>query len=146
MINLLRFSLVIIVLVVMLDAAQGESLSHAIITYCLKYRQTIHADDISYQDGIIRLEINSRRTNIKSKIILGFYCIGYALNKSRTPFREVEIAIKYDLKSEQEILIRAPIDKVLNLSQGLISPDQFYDTIASDLVPRPLRTAYSSWG
>ena len=70
-----------------------------------------------------------RRTNIKSQLLLGFYSIGRVLQKSNTPFREVQIVINYDLKERQMVLSKAPIEKVLDLSEGKISSDQFFAII-----------------
>ena len=84
---------------------------------------------MSIIDGIIRVEITARRTNIKSQQLLGFYSVGSALNKSNTPFREVQIIIHYELRGDREVVMTAPVELILELSQGKLSPDQFFDKL-----------------
>ena len=80
-------------------------------------------------NGMIRVEISARRTNIKSQQLLGFYSVGSALNKSDTPFREVQIIIHYELRGGQEVVVEAPVELILELSQGKLSSGQFFDKL-----------------
>ena len=94
-----------------------------------KYRQFITTDDVTFQNGIIRLEINGRRTNIKSQLLLGFFSVGRAIQKSSYPFREVQIIIYYEIKESQQLVVTASIDKVLKLAQGRLGSEQFFNEI-----------------
>ena len=125
----IRLGVIILILLAGLNAGQHDPLSRSLETYLAKYKQSIGSDDITIQNGIFRLEMHGRRTNIKSQLLLGFYSIGRVLQKSNTPFREVQIVINYDLKERQSVLTKAPIEKVLDLSQGKLSSDQFFAII-----------------
>ena len=123
--------LVVIILIFFtgLNAGKHDPLYRSLETYLAKYKQSIASDDITIQNGIFRLEMYGRRTNIKSQLLLGFYSIGRVLQKSSTPFREVQILIYYDLKERQKVLVKAPVDKVMDLSQGRLSSEQFFVVI-----------------
>ena len=97
--------------------------------YLNKYRYTIENDDFQTKDGIIRLEITSRRTNIKSQVLLGFYSIGRSLNKTNLFFNEVHIIINYDNYNINKEIIIAPVNIVQKLSIGNISSAQFLNLI-----------------
>ena len=97
--------------------------------YLNKYRYTIENDDFQTKDGIIRLEITSRRTNIKSQVLLGFYSIGRSLNKTNLFFNEVHIIINYDNYNRNKEIIIAPVNIVQKLSIGNISSAQFLNLI-----------------
>ena len=112
-----------------LNAGNEDPLYKSLETYLAKYRQSLASDDVTMQNGIFRLEMNGRRTNIKSQLLIGFYSIGRVLQKSSTPFREVQIVIYYDLKGRQEVLANAPAEKVIDLSQGRLSLEQFFVVI-----------------
>ena len=124
-----RLGIILFILLAGLIADIKDPLYESIESYLVKYRQSIQTDDLTLQNGIIHLEINGRRTNLKSQLLLGFYSIGRALQKSTTPYREVQIVIYYDLKERQEILIKAPAEVVLDLSQGRFSSEQFFAII-----------------
>ena len=53
------------------------------------------------------------------------------MQSSSNPFREVHIIIHYEIRGAQEILITAPAELVLKLSQGKLSPKQFFDKIGN---------------
>ena len=106
-----------------------DPLYESIETYLAKYRQSLAIDDVTMQNGIFRLEMNGRRTNIKSQLLIGFYSIGKVLQKNSTPFREVQVVIYYDLKERQEFLSKASVEKVLELSQGRLNTEQFFAII-----------------
>ena len=124
-----RLGFIILILLACINAGRQDPLYKSIETYLSKYRQSITSDDISLQNGIIRLELNGRRTNIKFQLLLGFYSVGRALQKNSTQFREVQIVIYYEMKERQEALANAPIEKVLDLTQGRLSSEQFFTII-----------------
>ena len=127
----IRFRFVIILLIVLsaIFARSGDILFNSIESQLSKYRYSINKEDVSVINGIIRLEITARRTNIKSQQLLGFYSVGSALNKSSTPFREVQIIINFELKRAQNIVMTAPVDLILELSQGKLSSNQFFNKL-----------------
>ena len=125
----IQLGVIILIFLAGLNAGQHDPLSRSLETYLAKYKQSIASDDITIQNGIFRLEMHGRRTNIKSQLLLGFYSIGRVLQKSNTPFREVQIVIYYNLKERQEVLAKAPAEKVMDLSQGRLSSEQFFVVI-----------------
>ena len=124
-----RLGVIILIFLAGLNARRNDPLYRSLEAHLAKYKQSIESDDVTMQNGIFRLEMHGRRTNIKSQLLLGFYSIGRVLQKSSTPFREVQIVINYDLKERQTVLTKAPIEKVLDLSQGKLSSDQFFAII-----------------
>ena len=124
-----RFGVIIFILLAFLNAGVADPIYKSIETYLVKYRQSIKYNDVTIQNEIIHLEMHGRRTNIKSQLLLGFYAIGRALLKSSTPFRGVQIVIYYDLKERQEVLAKAPAENVIDLSQGRLSSEKFFDVI-----------------
>ena len=124
-----RLGIIIFFLLTVLNAGNRDPLYESIESYLSKYRQSIKSEAITIQNGIIRLEMNGRRTNIKSQLLLGFYSIGRVLPKDNTLFREIHIVIYYDLKEQQKVLAKASAGKVLDLSQGRISSEQFFTLI-----------------
>ena len=124
-----QLGIIIFILLAGLNAGNEGPLYKSLETYLAKYRQSLASDDVTMQNGIFRLEMNGRRTNIKSQLLIGFYSIGRVLQKSSTPFREVQIIIYYDLKERQEVLVKAPVEKVMDLSQGRLSSEQFFVVI-----------------
>ena len=124
-----RLGVLIFILLAGLSADKRDPLFESIEAYLSKYRQSIESDALTVQNGILHLAINGRRTNIKSQLLLGFYSVGRVLQKSSTPFREVHIVIFYDLKEKQNVLAKASAEKVLDLSQGRISSEQFFTII-----------------
>ena len=121
--------IIIFILLAGLSADNEDPLYKSLETHLAKYRQSLASDDVTMQNGIFRLEMNGRRTNIKSQLLIGFYSIGRVLQKSSTPFREVQIVIYYDLKERQEVLVKVPAEKVMDLSQGRLSSEQFFVVI-----------------
>ena len=124
-----RFVLILLILLSTISAREGDLLFNAIESHLSKYRYSINERDVSIINGIIRVEITARRTNIKSQQLLGFYSVGSALNKTSTPFREVQIIINYELRGGQEVVMTAPVELILALSQGKLSPNQFFDKL-----------------
>ena len=124
-----QLGIIIFILLAGLNAGHEDPLYKSLETYLAKYRQSLASDDVTIQNGIISLEMKGRRTNIKSQLLLGFYSIGRSLQRSSTPFREVHIVIYYDLKERQEVLSKASVEKVLELSQGRLNPEHFFAII-----------------
>ena len=112
-----------------LIAGREDPLHESIAAYLSKYRQEISDEDVTIQSGIIRLELDGRRTNLKSQLLLGFYSVGRAIQKSSYPFREVQIIIYYEIKESQQLVVTASIDKVLELTQGRLGSEQFFNEI-----------------
>ena len=126
-----RFVVLLFILLSVIFGRTGDLLFDAIESHLSKYRYYISKKDLSLANGIISVKITARRTNIKSQQLLGFYSVGSALNKSDTPIREVQIIIHYELRGGQEIVMRAPVELILELSQGKLSPDQFFDKLGT---------------
>ena len=124
-----RFVVILFILLSAIFGRTGDLLFNSIESHLSKYRYSINKKDVSVINGIIRVEIIARRTNIKSQQLLGFYSVGSALNKISTPFREVQIIIHYELRGGQEVVMAAPVELILELSQGKLSPDQFFDKL-----------------
>ena len=110
-------------------AEQEDPLFKTIESYLTKYRQSIEEEDLSIQSGIIRLELDGRRTNLKSQLLLGFFSVGRAIQKSSYPFREVQIIIYYEIKESQQLAVTAGVEKVLKLVQGRLGSEQFFNEI-----------------
>ena len=108
----------------------GDLIFHSIESYFSSYRQSIETRDVTVREGIISVKITARRTNIKSQQLLGFYSVGRALQRTSISFREVHIIIHYQLRGGQKILMIAPVQLVLKLSQGKLSSDHFFDIIS----------------
>ena len=125
----LRFVVILFILFSTISAREGDLLFNTIVSHLSKYRYSINERDVSIINGIIRVEITARRTNIKSQQLLGFYSVGSALNKTSTPFREVQIIIHYELRGGQEVVMTAPVELTLALSQGKLSSNQFFDKL-----------------
>ena len=113
-----------------LFAGRGNILFNSIESYFSSYRQSIETGDVTVREGIISVKITARRTNIKSQQLMGFYSVGRALQRTSISFREVHIIIHYQLRGGQKILMIAPAELVLKLSQGKLSSDQFFDIIS----------------
>jgi hypothetical protein len=124
-----KFIVILIFFLTTISARSGDSLFNDIQSHLSKYRYSINGRDVSIINGMIRVEITARRTNIKSQQLLGFYSVGSALNKSRTHFREVQIIIHYELRGGREVAMTAPVELILELSQGKLSSDQFFDKL-----------------
>ena len=127
--NCVRLGVILFILLAGLIADIKDPLYESIERNLKKYRQSITTDDVTFQNGIIRLEINGRRTNIKSQLLLGFFSVGRAIQKSSYPFREVQIIIYYEIKESQQLAVTASVEKVLKLTQGRLSSEQFFVVI-----------------
>tara|TARA_B100001964_G_C13754841_1_gene389049 strand:- start:118 stop:498 length:381 start_codon:yes stop_codon:yes gene_type:complete len=116
----------ILLLLTALNGGNDLPLFNIIQSNLSKYRQSITSSDFSFQNGIIRLKLDGRRTNIKSQMLLGFYSTGLALNRMDIPCREIEIVIHYNVKTRGQVSARASAEEVMNLSQGRLSSEQFF--------------------
>ena len=125
----IKFVVILFILLSTIPAREGDLLFNAIESHLSKYRYSINERDVSIINGVIRVEIAARRTNIKSQQLLGFYSVGSALNKTTTPFREVQIIIQYELRRGREVIMTAPVELTLALSQGKLSSNQFFDKL-----------------
>ena len=126
-----RFVVILFILLSAIFGRTGDLLFNAIESHLSKYRYSINERDVSIINGIIRLEITARRTNIKSQQLLGFYSVGSALNKTSTPFREVQIIIHYELRGGRDVFMSAPVELILELSQGKLSSGKFFDKLGN---------------
>ena len=125
----LRLGTILLIFWTILIAGKGDLLHESIESYLSKYRQEISDEDVTIQSRIIRLELDGRRTNLKSQLLLGFYSVGRAIQKSSYPFREVQIIIYYEIKESQQLAVTAGVEKVLKLAQGRIGSEQFFNEI-----------------
>ena len=125
----LRLGTILLIFWTVLIAGREDPLHESIAAYLSKYRQEISDEDVTIQSGIIRLELDGRRTNLKSQLLLGFYSVGRAIQKSSYPFREVRIIIYYEIKESQQLVVTAGVEKVLKLAQGRLGSEQFFNEI-----------------
>ena len=125
----LRLGTILLIFWTILIAGKGDLLHESIESYLSKYRQEISDEDLTIQSGIIRLELDGRRTNLKSQLLLGFFSVGRAIQKSSYPFREVQIIIYYEIKESQQLAVTAGVEKVLKLAQGRLGSEQFFNEI-----------------
>ena len=126
-----KFVIILFILCTGLFAGRGDILFNSIESYFSSYRQSIETGDVTVREGIISVKITARRTNIKSQQLLGFLSVGRAMQSSSNPFREVHIIIHYEIRGVQEILMIAPVELVIQLYQGKLSPKQFFDKIGN---------------
>ena len=122
----LRLRTILLIFWSVLIAGREDPVHESIESYISKYRQTISKEDVTIQSGIIRLELDGRRTNLKSQLLLGFISVGRAIQKSSYPFREVQIIIYYEIKESQQLAVTAGVEKVLKLAQGRLGSEQFF--------------------
>ena len=108
---------------------QSETLFDSISSYLKRYRQYIEEDDIKVNNGVIYLELDGRRTNLNSLLLLGFHSVGRQLQRNSSSFREVQIIINYEMKNTQQMVAIANMESVMALSQGRINPDQFFNEV-----------------
>ena len=108
---------------------QSETMFDSISSYLKRYRQYIEEKDVTVKNGVIYLELDGRRTNLNSLLLLGFYSVGRQLQRNSTPFREVQIIINYEMKATQQMVATASMESVMALSQGRINPEQFFNEV-----------------
>ena len=119
----------ILFIISILNAEQSDALYDSINSYLKRYRLHIEEKDLTVTNGVIYLELEGRRTNLKSLVLLGFYSVGRQLQKNSFPFREVQIIVHYEMKNTKQISVTASMESVLDLSQGRINPDQFLNEL-----------------
>ena len=124
----MRFA-IILILLTSLNAGNELPLYNLVQSNLSKYRQSISTVDIAFQNGIIRLDLNGRRTNIKSQLLLGFYSVGVALNRVDVHCNEIEVVIRYDGREWSQVSVRAAAEHVKQLGQGKLSSEQFFALI-----------------
>ena len=108
---------------------QSETMFDSISSYLKRYRQYIEEKDVTVKNGVIYLELDGRRTNLNSLLLLGFHSVGRQLQRNSTPFREVQIIINYEMKATQQMVATASMESVMALSQGRINPEQFFNEV-----------------
>ena len=108
---------------------QNETLFDSISSYLKRYRQYIEEKDVTVKNGVIYLELDGRRTNLNSLLLLGFHSVGRQLQRNSSPFREVQIIIYYEMKDTQQMVATAKMESVMALSQGRINPEQFFNEV-----------------
>ena len=77
-----RLGIILFILLAGLIADIKDPLYESIESNLKKYRQFITTDDVTFKNGIIRIEINGRRTNIKSQLLLGIHSAVLAMETS----------------------------------------------------------------
>ena len=125
----LKFAMFLLFFMSSLYPGQGETLFDSISAYLKRYRQDIYEKDLTVKNGVISLELDGRRTNHNSLLLLGFHSVGRQLQKYSGTFREVQIIIHYEMKNTQKIAVTASKESVLALSQGRINPEQFFNEV-----------------
>ena len=112
-----------------LYSEQSETLFDPINSYLKRYRQYIEEKDVTVKNGVIYLELDGRRTNLNSLLLLGFHSVGRQLQRNSSSFREVQIIINYEMKNTQQMVATASMESVMALSQGRINPEQFFNEV-----------------
>ena len=108
---------------------QNETLFASISSYLKRYRQNIEEKDVTVKNGVIYLQLDGRRTNLNSLLLLGFHSVGRQLQRNSSSFREVQIIINYEMKNTQQMVATAKMESVMALSQGRINPEQFFNEV-----------------
>ena len=125
----LKVALFLLFFMSYLYPGQSETLFDSISSYLKRYRQYIEEKDVTVKNGVIYLELDGRRTNLNSLLLLGFYSVGRQLQRNSTPFREVQIIINYEMKATRQMVATASMESVMALSQGRINPEQFFNEV-----------------
>ena len=125
----LKVALFLLFFMSYLYPGKSETLFDSISSYLKRYRQYIEEKDVTVKNGVIYLELDGRRTNLNSLLLLGFYSVGRQLQRNSTPFREVQIIINYEMKNTQQMVATAKMESVMALSQGRINPEQFFNEV-----------------
>ena len=125
----LKVALFLLFFMSYLYPGKSETLFDSISSYLKRYRQYIEEKDVKVKNGVIYLELDGRRTNLNSLLLLGFHSVGRQLQRSGSPFREVQIIIHYEMKDTQQMVATASMESVMALSQGRINPEQFFNEV-----------------
>ena len=125
----LKVAMFIFFFISSLYPGQNETLFDSISSYLKRYRQNIEEKDLTVNNGVIYLELDGRRTNLNSLLLLGFHSVGRQLQRNSSSFREVQIIINYEMKNTQQMVATAKMESVMALSQGRINPEQFFNEV-----------------
>ena len=125
----LKVALFLLFFMSYLYPGQSETLFDSISSYLKRYRQNIEEKDVTVKNGVIYLELDGRRTNLNSLLLLGFHSVGRQLQRNSSSFREVQIIINYEMKNTQQMVATAKMESVMALSQGRINPEQFFNEV-----------------
>ena len=125
----LKVALFLLFFMSYLYPGKSETLFDSISSYMKRYRQYIEEKDVTVKNGVIYLELDGRRTNLNSLLLLGFHSVGRQLQRNSSPFREVQIIINYEMKATQQMVATASMESVMALSQGRINPEQFFNEV-----------------
>ena len=125
----LKVTMFLVFFISYLYPGQSETMFDSISSYLKRYRQYIEEKDVTVKNGVIYLELDGRRTNLNSLLLLGFHSVGRQLQRSGSPFREVQIIIYYEMKDTQQMVATAKMESVMALSQGRINPEKFFDEV-----------------
>ncbi len=125
----LNFAMFLLFFMSYLYPGQSETIFDSISSYLKRYRQDIREKDVTVKNGVIYLELDGRRTNLNSLLLLGFHSVGRQLQRNNSSFREVQIIINYEIKNTQQMVAIANIESVIALSQGRINPEQFFNEV-----------------
>ena len=125
----LKFTMFLLFFMSYLYPGKSETLFDSISSYLKRYRQNIEEKDVTVKNGVIYLELDGRRTNLNSLLLLGFHSVGRQLQRNSSPFREVQIIIYYEMKDTQQMVATAKMESVMALSQGRINPEQFFNEV-----------------
>ena len=125
----LKVAIFIFFIMSFLYPGKNETLFDSISSYLKRYRQNIEEKDLTVKNGVIYLELDGRRTNLNSLLLLGFHSVGRQLQRSGSSFREVQIIINYEMKNTQQMVATAKMESVMALSQGRINPEQFFNEV-----------------
>ena len=125
----LKVALFLLFFMSYLYPGQSETLFDSISSYLKRYRQYIEEKDVTVKNGVIYLELDGRRTNLNSLLLLGFHSVGRQLQRNSSSFREVQIIINYEMKNTQQMVATASMESVMALSQGRINPEQFFNEV-----------------
>ena len=125
-----KFSIFLLFFISYLYSGQVDNLFDPINSFLKRYRINIEEKDLTIKNGVIFLELDGRRTNLNSLVLLGFYSTGRQLQRNSSPFREVQIIVNYKMKDAQQISVTASVESVLGLTRGRIYPDQFINELS----------------
>ena len=125
----LQFIIFVVLVTSCLYSREVEILFDPIHSYLKMYRQNIEEEDLTFNNGVINLVLDGRRTNHKSLLLLGFHALGKQLQKHTFPIRDVQIIIYYEMKNTREMVYISSVKSVLALSQGRKDPNQFFNEL-----------------
>ena len=125
----MQFIIFVVLFTSCLYSKEVETLFDPIYSYLKMYRQHIEKEDLTFNNGVINLVLDGRRTNHKSLLLLGFHALGKQLQKHTFPIRDVQIIIYYEMKNTREMVYISSVKSVLALAQGQKDPNQFFNEL-----------------